>query len=67
MRGWLLMGRLRHASVALLPWLRPRGLFHVCPTADPICGTWENNSATPLERPRELAASPCSPMGNCPR
>ena len=59
MRGSLLVVTLAtwlggsHA-IAQTPWTVPR-----LPNGQPdLQGTWENNSATPLERPRELAGKP---------
>ncbi len=41
-------------AMAQTPWQLPR-----LPNGQPdLQGTWENNSATPHERPRELARKP---------
>jgi hypothetical protein len=59
MRGSLLVVTLATSlaggqAIAQTPWTLPR-----LPNGQPdLQGTWENNSATPLERPRELAGKP---------
>jgi hypothetical protein len=48
--SWLAAG----VAVAQAPWTAPR-----LPNGQPdLQGTWENNSATPLERPPQLAGKP---------
>src|SRR5687767_11118999 len=57
-RSWLLVTLVpwlggNHA-IAQAPWTAP-----TLPNGQPdLQGTWENNSATPLERPAELAGKP---------
>jgi hypothetical protein len=58
MRGWLpvlcVVTWLGSRSIAQTSWIPPR-----LPNGQPdLQGTWENNSATPLERPPQLAGKP---------
>jgi hypothetical protein len=57
-KSWLVvifaMGLGGTHAIAQAPWTNPR-----LPNGQPdLQGTWENNSATPLERPAELAGKP---------